>query len=91
MSDLTEAFGERLIVARFNCGRITQETVAERAEVHRTQMTLYESGRRMPMLESLVRLAGAVDLTAGELLGPIRWMPAVRGEPGLFILTEDES
>ena len=90
MSDLTEAFGERLIVARFNHGRISQETVAERAEIHRTQMTLYESGRRMPMLESLVRLAGAVDLTAGELLGPIAWRPAFRGKPGRFILTEDE-
>ncbi|HEY2478522.1 MAG TPA: hypothetical protein VGI17_07315 [Solirubrobacterales bacterium] len=39
-----EAFGERLIVARFNCGRISQEALAERAEIHRTQMTLYETG-----------------------------------------------
>jgi hypothetical protein len=39
MSDLTEAFGERLLVVQFDFGRITQEACAERAEIHRTQMT----------------------------------------------------
>jgi transcriptional regulator with XRE-family HTH domain len=91
MSDLTKAFGERLLVARFNFDRITQEAVAERAEIHRTQMTLYESGRRMPMLETVVRLAGGVGLTAGELLGPIAWVPRSRGVRGHFILTEDDA
>jgi transcriptional regulator with XRE-family HTH domain len=90
VSDLTEAFGERLIVARFNCGRITQETVAERAGLHRTQITLFENGHRQPLLETLVRLAGAVDLSAGELLGPIRWVPSAKGEPGHFVLTEED-
>jgi transcriptional regulator with XRE-family HTH domain len=92
LSALTEAFGDRLIVARFNCGRIGQETVAERAEISRTQMTALENGRQMPLLETLVRLAGAVDLSAAELLGPIRWVPAARGVPGRFVLSEaDES
>jgi transcriptional regulator with XRE-family HTH domain len=85
MSDLIEAFGERLIVARFNCGRISQEALAQRAGIHRTQISLYESGRRMPLLETFVRLAGAVDLSATELLGPIRWEP---GTPGRFILMD---
>ena len=91
MSDLTVAFGERLIVARFNCGRIGQEAVAERAEICRTQMTALENGRQMPRLETAVKLAGAVGLSAAELLGPIRWVPAARGKPGRFILTEEES
>jgi transcriptional regulator with XRE-family HTH domain len=78
-----EAFGERLVVARFNYGRATQETIAGRAEIHRTQMTLLEGGRRQPTLETLVKVAGAVDLSVGELLGPIRWEP---GSPGRFDL-----
>lgn len=78
-----EAFGERLIVARFNYGRATQEAIAARAEIHRTQMTLLEGGRRQPTLETLVKVAGAVDLSVGELLGPIRWEP---GSPGHFDL-----
>ena len=81
-----EAFGERLLVARFNHGRISQEACAERAGIHRTQMTLYETGRRMPLLETFVRLAGALDQGPADLLGPIRWYP---GAPGSFYLGED--
>lgn len=91
MSDLTEAFGERLIVARFNYGRVSQEVVAERAGLHRTQMSALENGRQMPLLATFLRLAGAVDLTPGELLGPIRWVPAAKGEPGRFILSESDA
>lgn len=85
MSDLTEAFGERLIVARFNYGRVSQEVVAGRAGLHRTQMSALENGRQMPMLDTFLRLAGAVDKPPGELLGPIRWEP---GSPGRFVLTD---
>ncbi|HEX3360604.1 MAG TPA: helix-turn-helix transcriptional regulator [Solirubrobacterales bacterium] len=82
---LTEAFGERLLVARFNYHHVSQETIAERAEVHRTQITLMERGLREPTLGTLIRVAGAVDLTVGGLLGPIRWVP---GTPGCFDLGE---
>lgn len=84
-----EAFGQRLIAARFECGRISQEALAERAEIHRTQISLFETGQRMPMLETFVRLAGAVEQTPGELLGPIRWVPGVR-TPGVFDLGTEE-
>jgi transcriptional regulator with XRE-family HTH domain len=82
-----EAFGERLIVARFNYGRISQEALAERAGTHRTQISVIETGRRMPMLETFVRIAGAVEQAPGELLGPIRWMP---GSPGAFYFGDDD-
>jgi transcriptional regulator with XRE-family HTH domain len=85
---LSQAFGERLLVARFQHGRISQEALAERAGIHRTQISLIETGQRMPLLETFVRLAGALEQTPGELLGPIRWMP---GSPGSFYLGEDET
>jgi transcriptional regulator with XRE-family HTH domain len=81
-----EAFGERLLVARFNL-RLSQEACAERAGVHRTQISLIETGQRMPLLETFVRLAGAVGQSPAELLGPIRWVP---GSPGHFDLGEGE-
>ncbi len=83
---LKEAFGSRLIVARFEHGRISQEAVADLAGIHRTQMSLYETGLREPKLETFVRLAGGLDLNAAELLGPIKWVP---GMPGHFVLTEE--
>jgi transcriptional regulator with XRE-family HTH domain len=88
VSDLTEAFGERLLVARFEHGRISQEALAESAGIHRTQISVLEHGHRQPLLETFVRLAGALDLTPGDLLGPIRWEP---GMPGRFVLTGEES
>ncbi len=49
----------------------------------RTQISAFETGQRMPLLETFVRLAGAVDRTPAELLGPIRWVP------GSFHLGDD--
>ncbi|MBS1861757.1 MAG: helix-turn-helix transcriptional regulator [Actinobacteria bacterium] len=91
MSEFTEAFGERLLVARFNYHHISQEALAERAGIHRTQISLLEMGRRQPLLETFVRLAGACGVSGGELLGPIRWEPGRPGRPGRFILGEEES
>jgi transcriptional regulator with XRE-family HTH domain len=90
VSALTEAFGERLIAARFDYGLISQEHLALRAGVHRTQSSMYETGRRMPKLETFVRLAGGLEMSADELLGPIRWVPAGLGRPGRLVLGEEE-
>jgi transcriptional regulator with XRE-family HTH domain len=90
MSDFSEAFGERLLVARFNYHHITQETLAERAGIHRTQISLLEHGRQIPMLDTFVKLLGAVDQSADKFLGPIRWEPGRPGKQGRFILDEEE-
>jgi transcriptional regulator with XRE-family HTH domain len=81
-----QAFGDRLVVARFEHGRISQEALAERAGIHRTQISAFETGQRMPLLETFVRLCGALDREPADLLGPIRWNP---GSPGYFYLGED--
>jgi transcriptional regulator with XRE-family HTH domain len=88
MSEFSEAFGERLLVARFNYRHVSQEALAQRAAVHRTQISLLEGGGRVPLLDTFVRLAGACDISPGELLGPIRWEPAGSGAPGRFVLTD---
>ncbi|HEY2478523.1 MAG TPA: hypothetical protein VGI17_07320 [Solirubrobacterales bacterium] len=44
----------------------------------------------MPMLESFIRLAGALDQSPDELLGPIRWVPGIRGA-GYFVLGERDA
>jgi transcriptional regulator with XRE-family HTH domain len=90
MSDFSEAFGERLLVARFNYHHISQEALAERAGIHRTQISLLESGRQVPLLDTFVRLSGACGISGGELLGPMRWEPPGPGKPGRYILTEEE-
>jgi len=52
----------------------SQETLAERAGIHRTQISLYEKGERMPLTATLVRLAAALDVSVDQLLVGIEWV-----------------
>jgi transcriptional regulator with XRE-family HTH domain len=54
---------------------ISQETLALRAGVHRTQISLWENGERMPLTSTLVRLAGALEASPDQLLAGSRWEP----------------
>jgi transcriptional regulator with XRE-family HTH domain len=71
----------RLLRARLH---ITQEELASRADIHRTQMTLIESGRRLPRAGTLLRLAAGLEVDMTTLFGGIAYRPrlfsAARGE-----------
>jgi transcriptional regulator with XRE-family HTH domain len=54
---------------------LSQETLALRAGVHRTQVSLWENGERMPLTSTLVRLAGALESSPDQLLAGARWEP----------------
>lgn len=84
--DPSERFGENLLRIR-QARKLSQENVADRAAIHRTQISLLESGRRQPLLETVVRLAGALDVPVETLFEGIRWEPAAVGL-GRFQVTE---
>jgi transcriptional regulator with XRE-family HTH domain len=48
--------------------------VADRADVHRSHLNLILSGERMVQLDTLVKLAGALDVSPAELLERVRWV-----------------
>jgi len=54
---------------------ISQEELAFRADIHRTQVSLIEGGERLPRLETLVKLAGALGVTTNDLVEGIAWEP----------------
>jgi transcriptional regulator with XRE-family HTH domain len=66
---------------------LSQEAVAWVAGIHRTQITLYEYGRRMPRLGSFVRLAGALGVSPCVLLDGIVWEGG-ESSPGGFVLPD---
>lgn len=70
-----EKVGVNLRAARKAAG-LTQEALAFRAEIHRTQITLYETGHRLPVVFSLLKLAAAYRVTPDDLLAGIEWVPA---------------
>ncbi len=48
---------------------LTQEALAELADVSRVMIARYETGRVMPTVEILIRLADALDVSTDYLLG----------------------
>jgi transcriptional regulator with XRE-family HTH domain len=72
--NLAERFGENLKRARKR-GGYSQEGLAVRASLHRTEVGLLERGERMARIDTALKLAGAVDVPLGELLAGIEWSP----------------
>ncbi len=65
--DVRRAFGERVRRLRLQ-RQLSQEGLAERAELHWTYVSGVERGRRSPGLNVLVRIAGALDVSLGKLV-----------------------
>jgi DNA-binding XRE family transcriptional regulator len=61
------AFGRRLREVRLGNG-LSQDTLAERAEVHSTAIGRIERGGREPRLTTILRLASALDVEPGVLV-----------------------
>jgi transcriptional regulator with XRE-family HTH domain len=74
--DISERFSKNLAGLRQAAG-MSQEELAFRASIHRTQISLMESGGRLPRLDTLVKLAGALGVPIETLLKGIVWEPSV--------------
>lgn len=79
---IAERFGENLIRFREAAG-LSQEEVGIRASLHRTEVSQLERAQRVPRIDTVVKLAGALGVKAGDLLDGIAWTPATV-QPGRF-------
>jgi transcriptional regulator with XRE-family HTH domain len=69
---LREQFAANLRQAREEAG-ISQEALASKCELHRTEISLLERCKRSPRLETIVILARGLGLSSpGDLLAGIR-------------------
>jgi XRE family transcriptional regulator, regulator of sulfur utilization len=84
VSELSERFAANLSHYREQSG-LSQEALAARAEIHRTQVGELLRGRQLPRLDTLVKLAGALDIDPCALLEGMSFKPA--GTKGEFRLT----
>jgi transcriptional regulator with XRE-family HTH domain len=73
--DVAQRFAENLSHYREQAG-LTQEELASRAEIHRTQIGALLSGKQLPRLDTIVKLAGALGITPADLVDGITWEPA---------------
>jgi DNA-binding XRE family transcriptional regulator len=69
--DLAAAFGKRLRTLRLERG-LTQEQLAETADLHPTFISNVERGYSAPTLYTLLHLAEALDVQPGQLVDDLR-------------------
>jgi transcriptional regulator with XRE-family HTH domain len=67
-------FGRNLHRARKSAG-LSQEELGIRATVHRTEVGLLERGERLPRIDTMIKLAGALSISPTELIQGIGWTP----------------
>ena len=68
-------FGKNLAACRKRVG-LSQEELGFRATLHRTEVGMLERGIRLPRIDTLIKLAGGLDLPPGDLLAGLEWEPA---------------
>src|SRR5690348_13551769 len=91
MVHVKKAFGATVRAHRLRLG-FSQERLAERAALHRTYVTDVERGARNLSLESISRLAQALDLSISSLFVPPDRMEDSRGQKGSeILLVEDDA
>jgi len=71
---VADRFGENLRRVRKR-EDLSQEQLARRASLHRTEIGLLEKGLRVCRTDTLIQLAGAMGVPPGELLDGIDWIP----------------
>jgi len=64
---LQQKFGKLIRRRRLKAG-LGQEALADKARLHRTHVSLLERGKRMPTLEVVRKLAGALDTSMAALM-----------------------
>jgi transcriptional regulator with XRE-family HTH domain len=86
--DLDRGFGPTLRRCRKRAG-YTQLELAGRSELHRTEISLLERGKRNPGYDVLIRLIGAMELKdPGELLEGSSWKAPEIGKKGRYVYPE---
>jgi transcriptional regulator with XRE-family HTH domain len=74
-TEVAERFAENLRRIRL-IERLSQDEMARRASLHRTEIGLLESGSRVCRIDTLIRLAGAVAIPPEEFIEGIIWVPS---------------
>ena len=72
--NVAETFGRNLRRTRRRAG-LSQELLAARAALHRTAIGFLESGKRTARVDTLMKLAGALEADPRDLLRGIEWQP----------------
>jgi transcriptional regulator with XRE-family HTH domain len=83
--DVGRKLGRNLWMARRRAG-YSQEALGARCGLHRTEIGLVENGERLPRVDTLLKLSGALGASAEKLLDGIEWIPPGPTAGGSFVV-----
>jgi transcriptional regulator with XRE-family HTH domain len=69
---IAKRLGENLAQARKRAD-LSQEELGVMASLHRTEISLLERGTRLPRIDTVIKVAGALDIRLDELVEGIDW------------------
>ena len=85
--DIAARFGRNLARCRRRAD-LSQEELGVLSSLHRTEIGMLERGIRLARIDTLVKLAGALEISPAELLDGLDWTPGV-SRAGQFRVRED--
>jgi transcriptional regulator with XRE-family HTH domain len=88
MIDLAACFGDNLARCRKRAD-LSQEELSHLASLHRTEVSQLERGLRLCRIDTLVKLACSLEVSADDLLTGITWTPG-NYRPGDFVERGEE-
>jgi transcriptional regulator with XRE-family HTH domain len=86
--EVAQEFGLNMLVARKRAD-LSQEELGFRASLHRTEIGELERGVRLPRIDTVVKLAGALSVPPGDLLKGVAWSPG-RERLGRFRIRSEQ-
>lgn len=72
--DIAAHFGQNLSRCRKRAD-LSQEELSVRASLHRTEISQLERGLRIARIDTLIKLAASLEVSADELLEGLDWEP----------------
>ena len=87
--EAAERLGANLRGIRRRAG-FSQETLASRCRLHRTEIGLIEKGKRVPRVDTLMRIAGGLEVSVEMMLVGIEWLPAPPPPPPVGFMVQPE-
>jgi transcriptional regulator with XRE-family HTH domain len=88
MIDIAARFGDNLARCRKRAD-FSQEELALRVSLHRTEISNLERGLRLPRVDTLVKLKSCLEVSADDLLAGLTWTPGDY-RPGGFVERGEE-
>ncbi len=80
---LADHFGRNVKRLRLRAD-LSQEQLSLRANLHRTEIGMLENGIRLPRLDTILKVAGALEVEAGKLFDGLAWTPGQSVVGGAF-------